>query len=92
MRVECDMLQRDRELTTTQPHLMLLPDAACKGANPYLFDATSGDAVLDALSYCDRCPVIKECDEWVKPRRSYYDGVASGRVWHNGVALKPTLF
>jgi WhiB family redox-sensing transcriptional regulator len=66
--------------------------AACYGADPDLFNALTFETAGDALSYCDRCPVIKECDEWVKPRRSYYDGVASGRVWHNGVALKPTLF
>lgn len=66
--------------------------AACKGADPRLFDATDGDAVEDALSYCDRCPVIRECEEYVKPRRSYYDGVCAGKVWANGSEVKLALF
>ncbi len=63
---------------------MFLDDAACVGADPHLFDAVKGMRALEALLYCDRCPVVTECDRIVAPRRSYYDGVAAGRVWNNG--------
>lgn len=62
--------------------------AACLGADPRLFDAISGEAVLDALSYCERCPVIPECEDLVRPRRSYFDGVAAGKVWREGRVVK----
>jgi WhiB family redox-sensing transcriptional regulator len=66
--------------------------AACYGADPRLFDVTSPDLAEPALAYCSRCPVTKECEEWIRPKRSFYDGVCSGRVWHNGVHVKLTLF
>ena len=66
--------------------------AACYGADPNLFNALTFEAAGEALSYCGRCTVTKQCEEVIRPRRSFYDGVASGRVWHNGVAIKPTLF
>jgi hypothetical protein len=64
-------------------------DAACIGADHTLFDAIGGELALDALSYCDRCPVITECHDLIQPRRSYFDGVAAGRVWHNGKVIQP---
>lgn len=69
------------------PHL-IRQDAACIGADFTLFDALGGDRALDALSYCDRCPVIPECEALIQPRRSYFDGVAAGRVWHNGKVIQ----
>lgn len=66
--------------------------AACYGADPRLFDAFTLEDAVEALTYCGRCPVTKECEDWIRPRRSFYDGVCSGRVWHNGQAVKPTLF
>jgi len=71
---------------------LTLPDAACIGADPRLFDATSGELVEDALSYCDRCPVVKECEEVVRPKKSYFDGVAAGKVWKDGVRVELALF
>ena len=71
---------------------MDLQQAACKGADYRLFDATSGDAVFDALSYCDRCVVVQECHDYVKPRKSYFDGVCAASVWRDGKAINPTLF
>lgn len=65
-----------------------LDDAACLGADPTLFDATSGEKMFDALSYCERCPVIVECDTLVRPRRSHFDGVAAGKVWREGKVVK----
>jgi hypothetical protein len=69
-----------------------LEQAACFGADPDLFDSTAGESVLDALSYCDRCPIIPECDAHVKPRKSYFDGVAAGRIWNNGIPSELGLF
>ena len=69
-----------------------MENAACKGANPHLFDAIEGDTVDDALSYCDRCSVVRECEEYVKPRRSYFDGVCAGKVWANGREVELALF
>lgn len=68
-------------------------EAACLTADPRLFEANSGERAADALSYCERCPVVKECDELVRPRRSYFDGVAAGKVWRDGRVVKQdTLF
>ena len=69
-----------------------LPEAACIGADPRLFDAMSGETAEDALSYCDRCPVVKECETVVRPKKSYFDGVAAGRIWSNGVPVELALF
>ena len=72
--------------------MMHLPEAACIGADPKLFDATTGETVEDALSYCDRCPVIRECETIVRPKKSYFDGVAAGKVWKDGVRIELALF
>jgi len=69
-----------------------LEQAACKGADPFLFDNTFGDTVFDALSYCDRCNVRGLCEDWVQPKRSYFDGVAGGKVWRAGKEIEPQLF
>ena len=63
-------------------------EAACLGADPRLFEAHSGDAAADALSSCERCPVRPECEDLVRPRRSYFDGVAAGKVWRDGRVVK----
>lgn len=65
-----------------------LDEAACIGADPRLFDANTGERMHDALSYCDRCPVIPECEDHVRPRRSHFDGVAAGKVWREGKIIK----
>jgi WhiB family redox-sensing transcriptional regulator len=77
--------------TGPQPSYRLM-EAACKGADPSLFDFFDGERVEDALSYCDRCTVIEECLAYVSPRRSYFDGVAAGKVWRNGRPYVPGLF
>jgi WhiB family redox-sensing transcriptional regulator len=66
--------------------------AACKGADPTLFDATFGDLVFDALSYCDRCDVREPCLDYVMPHRTYFDGVVAGKVWRGGIEVDPALF
>jgi hypothetical protein len=79
-----------RKVTESPP--WSLQQAACKGADPALFDATFGDPVFDALSYCDRCPVIPECEDYVMPHKCYFDGVAAAKVWRGGVEIDPALF
>ncbi len=69
-----------------------LEEAACNGADPRLFDAVIGEFVLDALSYCDRCPIIVQCDAHVNPAKSFFDGVAAGRIWNNGIPSELGLF
>jgi hypothetical protein len=72
--------------------LIVLEGAACIGADPNLFNATSGETAEDALSYCDRCDVRGGCDDLVKPRKSHYDGVAAGKVWKDGAPVEIGLF
>lgn len=68
-------------------HLRLVEHAACRTADPASFDATDhADASL-ALWYCGRCTVVDLCNEVVRPAKSYYDGVAAGRVWRNGLLI-----
>lgn len=69
-----------------------LERAACKGAEPRLFDAIAGEDVFDALSYCERCPVTEACFAYVQPSRSYFDGVAAARLWRNGRETEPGMF
>lgn len=70
----------------------VLASGACVGADPLLFDSVGGDRVIDALSYCERCTVTQECLNYVRPRRSYYDGVVAGKVWQDGKPVEAGLF
>lgn len=67
----------------------LIEEAACREADPYIFNFTDGPFVWIALRYCERCPVMRECDEFVRPRKSFYDGVAAGKAWRNGERVEP---
>ena len=69
---------------------ILRDNAACNEAAATLFDATNGDLVLLALSYCQRCTVRKPCMEFVRPARSYFDGVVAGHLWRNGRRVEIT--
>jgi hypothetical protein len=62
----------------------LTEKAACKDADPSLFDAVGGVLARYALQYCRNCPVQRECEEFVRPKKSWFDGVAGGKVWSNG--------
>ena len=55
-------------------------DAACRGADPWLFDGESAADELEALGYCRRCPVTRQCLEWARTDRKFA-GVAGGKVW-----------
>lgn len=41
-------------------------------------------AALEALTYCQVCPVIDECLRQVRPETSGFTGIAAGHVWING--------
>ncbi len=72
-------------------NLPALPDAACRDADPVMFDADTLDRAADvaaALAICDRCPVLARCHAFVAsepPGR--LSGVIAG-MWftasHNG--------
>ena len=68
---------------------ILMREALCRDADPGLFDQTEGQQVWQALHYCARCPVTKECEEVVRPRKSFFDGVAGNKVWRNGDRVEP---
>lgn len=67
--------------------------AACRTADPRLFDDTTDPA--PALAYCAVCPVVAECLAWVradnhgKVRSARYSGVAGGRVVFEGAVQPP---
>lgn len=69
----------------------VLEQAKCLTTAPDVFDSYTGPNVLLALSLCESCPITTECEAAVRPKRSFYDGVCGGRVWHNGVELKPDV-
>lgn len=69
--------------------MLLTQDAACREADPGLFDMVEGPLVQYALAYCERCSVVKECDTFVRPRKSFYDGVVAGKLWRNGRIVDP---
>jgi hypothetical protein len=69
----------------------VLPDlsaAACRGADPGLFDDTTFPDAFIALSYCETCQVTDLCMETVRPSKSGFDGVAAGIVWRNGYKVR----
>lgn len=57
--------------------------ASCRGKDPQLFDTFLNP--LPALRICDTCPVRSWCLATVDPARSYYDGVAGGHTWREGM-------
>lgn len=64
--------------------------AACIGSDPQLFDAISWPDAEPALKICSHCPVKEVCERHVlgsRPRNSFFDGVAGGRVWRDGLVV-----
>lgn len=62
-------------------------EATCTHADPFLFQQYHIDLALPALQHCGLCPFWEECESLVKPKSSYYDGVAGGKVWRNGKVI-----
>jgi hypothetical protein len=42
---------------------------------------------LPLLPVCASCPFNRECLDWVRPRRSHFDGIAAGRIWLDGMVI-----
>ena len=64
--------------------IVLTEKAACREADPSLFDSTGGVLARYALQYCRKCPVQRECEEFVRPKKSFFEGVCGGKVWRDG--------
>lgn len=64
-----------------------LSSAPCREADPWLFEQSEIDLAMPGLNYCVGCNFWTECNEWVRPKNSYFDGVAAGKVWRNGRVL-----
>jgi WhiB family redox-sensing transcriptional regulator len=62
----------------------ILQQAECNKAEPYLFDQIDLNLAQPALHYCNTCLIRVQCIEWVKPQKSFFDGVCGGSVWKNG--------
>ena len=71
----------------------LTDNAACAGQTPYLFDEVEHNRYSEAaLNICGTCKVAEECLLIVNPTNSYFDGVAGGIVFKNGVIVpKPQI-
>lgn len=59
----------------------------CVDMSASIFDATTGLDVLEALRACNVCPVVQECEEFVRPKKSFFDGVCGGKLWIDGVRV-----
>lgn len=55
-------------------------DAACRDADPWIFNALTFADEQDALDCCRHCPVVPECLDWARRERDY-TGVAGGKIW-----------
>lgn len=68
--------------------------AACRDADPALFDADSLYAARAALAYCGRCPVSAECEAARLVGRESYavhgsrDGVWAGVLYRKGTPVR----
>lgn len=65
-----------------------LPLTACSGEDPALFDHFTFPAASEALRICSNCRFVAECMDWVRPSKSFFDGVAAGVVWRNGYRVR----
>lgn len=66
-----------------------LQQAACSGEDSVLFDHYVFPEAREALRICGNCLFVQECLMWVRPNKSFYDGVAAGIVWRNGYRVRP---
>lgn len=64
-------------------------EAACSGEDPTVFDHYKFPAANEALRICANCLHTEKCMEWVRPNKSFFDGVAAGVVWRNGYRVRP---
>lgn len=65
-----------------------LEDAECVSFDPMLFNAKTYPEADPALKICATCTTVTACIEFVRPSKSYFDGVAGGVVWRNGYIVR----
>ena len=81
-------MQSRSSMLSKSENLRLYAEAACKNANPILFDQVEHNGLADeALKLCESCPVSIQCFAIVDPHNSYFDGVCAGLVWRNGRSI-----
>ena len=68
--------------------MTLFERAACRTTDPRLFDHYTFPEARPALLVCSSCTVAAECMDWVRPSKSFFDGVAAGIVWRNGYRVR----
>lgn len=60
-------------------------ESACRDSDPQIFEAINWIDATPALALCRSCPLNGQpCMEWIKPKQSYFDGVAAEQVWKDG--------
>lgn len=64
-----------------------LDDAPCRQVDPWLFDQHTIDLARPALRICQPCPFWQECEDLIRPRQNFFDGVCGAKVWRNGRVL-----
>ena len=69
---------------------VLADRAMCVDMSASIFDAVIGPDVDEALKACRVCPVVVECELFVRPKKSFFDGVCGGKVWVDGVVIDPS--
>lgn len=76
----------------TRDDAVALEYAACAGVNPRLFDETTYPQAWNALKVCSSCPRRTQwaCLKKIEPHRTWFDGVAGGMVWRNGIVQTVT--
>ena len=64
-----------------------LQKAACIGTSPSVFDADTYPQAWNAIKVCSSCPrnTAWACLQKIAPHKSWFDGVAGGMVWKNGI-------
>ncbi len=58
--------------------------APCRDMEPKIFDATTAEDGLAGLEVCRSCPLWSDCEKYIAPAESYYDGIAAGAIWKDG--------
>ena len=71
----------------TRQQISDLERAACIGAAPSVFDADSFPQAWQGIKICSQCPrnTAWACLQKIAPHKSWFDGVAGGMVWRNGI-------
>ena len=64
-------------------------DAACKRADPLIFDTVYDDDVAVAAGICRRCAVRLRCREWALKSVDDIEGTVGGLVFYRGAVYEP---